>query len=359
MSVDSGQTRKTPRFIASTFVSHITEPMKMIETEITILINRKADIDLVKEKIIDEKIEFPIYVFEYESHFKLTFTSDYEEWELDKAILDIFPDYNFTSYLEKGRKEIRLQISRYQSELSTDDWGRPIENSLNETKYLIRKSTNQEERFNPVVKVLFENSERDYYINIVNGEDKNSGKKGFLLLNEFKTDKIDSATEFYKDRLYNTQIEAFQFGFYKMQDLVSQEFKQFKESNKKEISKQQKLPRKLVRDFIKSCNNNDISGILKNLEDNVTFEKRVNWQTVFSIKGKEEFKEYVDSPNPDFCGIELKIKSSWDFNKSSVTIRVHFFPKINIEQILMNTLQSRRFTFEIEQNIIVKIIEEK
>lgn len=129
----------------------------MIETEITILVNRKSDIDLIKGKIIDRKILFPIYLFEYESYFKLTFSSDYEEWEIDTSILDSLPDYEFTSELEKGRKEIRLQISRHQSELSTDNWGRPIENPLNETKYLIRKSKYQNEKFNPHVKVLFEN----------------------------------------------------------------------------------------------------------------------------------------------------------------------------------------------------------
>jgi len=330
----------------------------MIEIEITILINQKSDVDLVKEKIIDAKFQFPIYLFKYESHYKLTFTSDYEEWELDKAILDSFPDYEFTSDLEKGRKEIRLQISRCQSELSTDGWGRPIENPMNETKYLVRKSKNQLEISNPVVKVLFENDERDYYINIVKGIDKKSGKEGFLLLNEFKTDKRDSETNFFKERLYSTSTEAFQFGFYKMQDIVNQDFKQFKENKKKELSKQQKLPRKLIRDFIKSCNSNDISGILKKLEDNVIFEKRVNWQTVFSIKGKEEFKKYVESSNQDFCGRELKIKSSWDFNKSFVTIWVHFFPKINDELIPMSTLQSRRFTFDCKENIIGSIIEE-
>jgi len=331
----------------------------MIETEVSILINRKSDLDLIKEKVIDAKIRFPIYLFEYENHYKLTFTSDYEEWELDKAIIESFPDYEFNSDLENGRKEIRLQISRYQSELSTDGWGRPIENPLNETKYLIRKSKNQIEKFNPAVKVLFDNNERDYYINIIKGIDKNSGKEGFLLLNEFRTNKRDSGTDFFKDSLYSTPIEAFQFGFYKMQDIVNQDFKAFKEREKRELSEQQKLPRKLIRDFIKSCNTNDISGILKNLDSNLIFEKRVNWQTEFSINGRENFKEYVESSNQDFCGRDLKIKSSWDFNKSSITIRVHFFPKINDEQIPMNTLQSRRFTFDIKENIIDRIIEEK
>lgn len=330
----------------------------MIETEITILINRKSDINLIKEKIIERKILFPIYLFEYESYFKLTFSSDYEEWEMDTAILDSLPDYEFTSDLEKGRKEIRLQISRYQSELSTDGWGRPIEDPLNETKYLIRKSKSQAERFNPHVKVLFENEEKDYYINIINGIDKKSGKEGFLLINEFKTNERDSETEYFKDRLYSTPWEAFQYGFYKMQDLVNQDFKQFEENKKKEIQKQQKIPRKLIRDFIKSCNSNNINGILKNLGDSITFEKRINWQSVLSINGKEKFREYVVSTNQDFCDRKLKIKSSGDFNDSYVTIQVHFFPKTNDEQIRTNTLQSRRFKFKIEENIIGSIIEE-
>lgn len=92
----------------------------MIETEITISVNRKSDIDSIKQKIIESRIQFPIYIFEYENHYQINFTSDYEEWELDSAILDCFSEYEFTTDLERGRKEIRLQISRYQSELSTD-----------------------------------------------------------------------------------------------------------------------------------------------------------------------------------------------------------------------------------------------
>ena len=112
----------------------------MIETEISISINRKSDIDVIKKIIIDANISSPIYIYEYESHFNLALTSDYEQWELDSAILECFPEYEFTSELSNGKKEIRLQLSRYQSELSTDDWGRPIDNPLDETKYLIKKS---------------------------------------------------------------------------------------------------------------------------------------------------------------------------------------------------------------------------
>lgn len=334
----------------------------MIETEITILINRKSDIDLIKNEIIRSKIQFPIYLFEFEDYYKLTFSSDYEEWELDTAILESFPNYEYTSDLEKGRKEIRLQISRYQSELSTDGWGRPIENPLNETKYLIRKSKSRDERFNPNVKVLFENNERNYYINIINGIDKTSGKKGFLLLNEFKTNERNSEKEFFKDTLYSTPHEAFQFGFYKMQELVNEDFKQFEENKKKEKRKRERLPRKIIRDFIKASNTNDIHGLLKNLHENVIFEKRVNWRTEYEIKGKNELKEYFESPEQEFCGRDLKIRSSWDFEGSKITIGIKYYPpptQQEGEEEVRNIQEYRRIKFKIEDNSILVIIEEQ
>lgn len=154
----------------------------MIETEITITVNRKSDIEQVQQKIIENKIRFPVYIREFEYSYQINFTSDYEEWEMDTAILSCFPDYEYTTDLERGRKEIRIQIFRYQSELSTDGWGRPIENPLNETKYLVKKSINKSEKFNPKIKVLFEDKEEYYYVNIVNGINKATDEKGFLLL---------------------------------------------------------------------------------------------------------------------------------------------------------------------------------
>ena len=85
----------------------------MIETEISITVNRKPDINLIEQKIIENKFQFPIYIREYEFSYQINFMSDYEEWELDTAILNSFPGYEFTKNLEKGRKEIRIQIMRY------------------------------------------------------------------------------------------------------------------------------------------------------------------------------------------------------------------------------------------------------
>lgn len=120
----------------------------MIETSIAVTVNRKSDIEVIQQQIIENRMQFPVYIREYENSYQIDFTSDYEEWELDTAILSCFPEYEYTTDLERGRKEIRIQISRYQSELCTDDWGRRLENPLDETKYLIKKSASKSEKFN-------------------------------------------------------------------------------------------------------------------------------------------------------------------------------------------------------------------
>lgn len=338
----------------------------MIETEVSILVNRKADIDRVKEKIIEANFWFPVYLLEFESHFQIDFTTDYPQWELDSAILNVFPDYEFTSSVGNGRKEIRLQISRYQSENSTDDWGRPIENPLNETKYLIKKSKNTQDteaKFSPVVKVLFEADEKDYHVNIIPGIQKESERKperkGFLILNEFRTNQPNEGTDFFKDRLHDKPIDAFYAGYWKMQELVSQDFKQYQEGKKKETRRQQRLPRKIIRAFIKAANESDIEGLLENLDESVVFRKTKRFRLELEFKGKEKFKEYLQSPDQDFCGKELKIRSSWSFNEPMIEIGVKYYPEqIKDEERTPGMLKFRQIKFEMKENRIYRLIEE-
>lgn len=332
----------------------------MIETEINILINRKSDIKVIKQNIIETNIQFPVYIFEYENHYKINFVSDYEEWEFETKILDFFPEYEFTKNLENGRKEIRLQLSRYQSEFSLDEWGRQIENPLNETKYLIKKSNSKPEKFNPKIKVLFGRSEQDYYINIVNGINKATDEKGFLLLNDFKSNDENKEVEIIKDKLYKSPIEAFNNGCYKIQELVNQDFKDYIEAQKKEIREGQKLPRKLIRDFINFCNKSEIEGILKNLDENIIFEKRIRWKTVLIIEGIQEFEDYTKSPNQELFAKKFKIRSSWNINLPSITIGVKFHPiTTDYEEKSRSTLKYKQIRFEINNNKIISIIEEQ
>lgn len=326
----------------------------MIETEVVIFINRKEDIDVIKKHVIEQKIGFPVYIFEYESCFKLTFTSDYPEWELDETILKSFPNYEFTSDLEKGRKAIRVEISRFQAPFSTDGWNRQIENPLNETKYLIRKSKDKEERFNPKVKVLFENNEREYYVNITGGEISNSNRKGFLILDEFTTNEINEETDFFRDKLYPTLLEAFEYGCIKMQDLVNQDFEKFKEIQKKEKRKRERLPRKIVRDFIKSANSNDIQGLLKNLDEEIIFERRLGWRTELEIKGKNELEKYFEAPKQEFCGRDLIIRSPWEFKGKMITISVKYYRN---QEDGKKIKEYRKIKFEMDEGLIKSITE--
>lgn len=330
----------------------------MIETQISILINRKSDIQGIKNCIVSSKIQFPVYICEYEENFTANFTSDYEEWELDKEILNCFPDYVFTENLEKGHKEIRLQISRYQSQLCTDVWGRPLENPLDETKYLVKNSKNKTTRFNPRITVLFEDKEQSYYVNIVNGVNKNTEEKGFLLLNEFRSKDENGEYEILKDRLYKTPLEAFHNAQNKMEVVVDSDFEEYLKNKKKEIRKRQRIPRKKVRDFIKSCNENDLGGILKNLDENFIFQRNVKWKTESEFNGVEAFRKYIESKGQDLCGMGFKIRSSWNIDLPvSITIGVKYYPDSANKDNMK--LKYRQYKFEFKNDKIIRITEEK
>lgn len=324
----------------------------MIETDITILVNRKSDIDKIKEEIIAQEIQSPIFIIEYENHFELIFSSGYEQWEFDSAILECFPDYEFTQNLEKGRKEIRLQISRYQSELSTDNWGRPIEDPLRETKYLIKKSNNKIERVNGNIKVLFGSDERDYYVNMVDGINKSTDEKGFLLQNEFKTICEIGEAEILKDRLYKTPQEALKYGYYKMQELVNEDFNEYIENKKKEIRKKQRMPRKIIKDFIKSCNESDIEGIIRVIDDSIIFEKFIGWERQLLFDSIEGLKKYINSPDQELCSRKFSVKSNWIFDLPIVTVWIDYNTTSSDDKIIR---KYDKWSFSFNDNKIKRI----
>lgn len=329
----------------------------MIETSIAISVNRKSDIEIIQQKIIEKSLQFPVYICEYENSYQINFTSDYEEWELDSAILNCFPEYEYTTDLERGRKEIRIQISRYQSELCTDGWGRRLENPLDETKYLIKKSVNKSEKFNPKIKVLFEDKEQYYYVNIVNDINKANDEKGFLLINNFKNKIEDSTAEILKDILYKSSLEAFHSGYNKLFKLVDDDFRLHLENKKKETREIQKLPRKIIRDFIKACNNFDEVALFKNLDKDVVYERRLNWKTTLQTDGITEFKEHLNSTEQNLCSKNFKIRSSWTFSLPIVSIGVKYFP-ISTDTEKKPFQKYGQISFTLEDNMITCIIDE-
>ncbi|MDM1555367.1 MULTISPECIES: hypothetical protein [Weeksellaceae] len=255
------------------------------------------------------------------------------------------------------RKEIRIQISRYQSEFSTDGWGRRIENPLNETKYLVKKSVKKVEKFNPVIKVLFDDHEQYYYVNIVNGINKATEEQGFLLLDDFKTKNEDDSADILKDKLYKSPLEAFHSGYYKIHDLVDADFSVFQEDKKKAIREVQKLPRKIIRDFINACNNSVIDDILKNLDENISFQKRTNYVTDNRVQGIIEFKKYLETSEQQLCGKNLKIRSSWSFKLPFVDVGVKYYP-VSIDQGKTSISKYEQIKFELSGNKIVNIVYE-
>ena len=300
---------------------------------------------------------FPVYIREYEFSYQINCTSDYEEWELDTAILHSFPGYEYTTDLERGRKEIRIQISRYQSELSTDGWGRRIENPLNETKYLVKTSVAKPEKFSPTIKVLFEDKAQYYFVNIIHGINSATQEKGFLLLDHFKTNEKTDEAAFFKDRLYKSPSEAFQSGYYKLAEVVNEDFSKYLENKKKEIREIQKLPRKIIRDFINACNSSDENGIVKNIDENIVFEIRKRWKTIFEAEGLSKFKEYLNSSEQQLCAKDFKIRSSWNFSLPNVTIGVKYFPQTT-EQGRLPTQKYEEIRFVLHDEKIVNILYE-
>ena len=180
----------------------------MIVTDIRFRLYNKKDIDVIKNIIIREQPSSPVFIYETNRFIDINFEADYEHWEINEKIEAEFSDYYFTDDPEDGNVEIRIQLSRQQPPYSTDGWGRPIQDPLDETKYLVKptnNSTNENPKFNPTVKVLFgEEKEREYFVNVVPGISEPSNKKGYLILNEF--------TELVKNRdvelLENTLFET-------------------------------------------------------------------------------------------------------------------------------------------------------
>ncbi|TGN26461.1 hypothetical protein [Empedobacter tilapiae] len=327
----------------------------MIETSITLLINRKTDFDLIKNIIINSRIDVPIYMVEYEFHIQINFTSDNEQWELETEIVKALPDYEFSFGPDKGRKEARIQLSRYQSSLCTDGWGRRIEDPLDETKYLVKKSKTKSERFNPKMKILFDNVEQTYYINIVEGINEKTNEEGYILLNEFKNHITKGDILIHK--LYKSRHDAFLIGQQQMQKTVNVDYENFKAEKKKKIRAEQRIPRKIVRNFINSCNKSDCIAIFNNLSENIYYEKRKKWKTEYYIESLTNFKEYILSSEQDICSKNFIIRSSWEINLPFIKIGVKFFPHPNDNNL--NSLEYRDFTFKVENEKITQIIEEK
>ncbi len=206
----------------------------MLDIDINIELFDKRDINIIKDILIEQKIDSPICIIEYPDSFLIKINSSYEEYEIDKTIQESFEEYEFTEYLGNGMEEIRISIQRIQNSSSTDGWGRGLNYDNIETKkYLVRKGSNRIKNLKPSqrLKVLFCDVEKEYMIGISKGVNKVTNEKGFVIIDSKKTNSDEP--EMLKNKLFKTYIDAFWGGYYLKNENIEKDFREFKIRNKR------------------------------------------------------------------------------------------------------------------------------
>ena len=144
-----------------------------------------------------------------------------------------------------------------------------------------------------------------------------------------------------------------------MQDVVNQDFKEYIENQKKALKEQHKTPRKIIRDFINSCNKSEIDGVLKNIDSEIVFERRIDYQTKQKLEGIEEFIEYLKSDFQELIAFNFIVRSPWDIKLPMINISVKFYKTIiNKDNETINRKLYRQFIFELNNDKICHIIME-
>ncbi|MEM6719560.1 MAG: hypothetical protein AAF611_09610 [Bacteroidota bacterium] len=211
----------------------------MIETTVSLTVN-KEDIDVIKEVIIQHQIQAPVVIVEYEFNYHIYFTDQYEYWELESNISRKFEGFKFSEDLSNGKEEIKLQLHRYQCPLSTDGWGRPIEDPINQTKYLIKKEKESIIKFNPKIEALFEDEQYFYHVNIVPGINKETNEEGFLVIDEFNNIHNNDSKQqktFLKNELFKNPVEAFSRALSSINQIAEIDFEEYKKMKKRKKRK--------------------------------------------------------------------------------------------------------------------------
>ncbi|WP_282068572.1 hypothetical protein [Olleya namhaensis] len=213
----------------------------MIENHISISVLNKTDINTVETILKSNEISTPVFITEYEHNYQVKFVTDYEYWELDAGIRNAYPEYDLQEGIGNGRQEIRLQINRSQSPFSRDDWGRPIESPLDQTKYLVKREENANApiKFSRKIKVLFESEDRNYFINIEPGTNKNN-QEGFLVLDKFQELDETDERKIIIQTLFKNPLDAFTAGLNQLDGKVTEDFELFLKEKRRKNRKRKK-----------------------------------------------------------------------------------------------------------------------
>jgi len=205
----------------------------------TIHLYRDEDISIVLNAVVDAQIDSLAMISSIGKCTTIEFTLDYLDYSVKNSIEDHFTDYEFTKNLGNGRKEIRIKYSMSQDPLSTDGWGRPLEYFEDETIYLIKKSKKKEELLiTRAIGVLFDDEIHYYYINTVNGKNRETNEKGFLLKKSFgKDDYKNDEIELDKSKLFKTRLDAFHTAKRWIEDQAKEDYEKYKKEKKRKQRK--------------------------------------------------------------------------------------------------------------------------
>lgn len=205
----------------------------MLDVSFDIELNDKEDLNALTFILKQLGLEKPIYIVELESAYLISFESEYQyNGEIENQMIKVFPDYEFTNEAGPMLLNIKMIIRSTQSPFSSDNWGRQLNSdTIEKVKYFIKKSEKVENTCpNPVFKVLLDDFEKEYTVNIVPGINSATNEKGYLVVKEIESE-IEKP-DLLINELFADRSTAFWKGYHKLIPQVEIDFEEFKKTKK-------------------------------------------------------------------------------------------------------------------------------
>lgn len=205
----------------------------MLSISHSISIRSTKDFDKVVGILKRQGIEKPIFITN-QAEYSINFESDYEHYELVSEMKLTFPEYECFDYIGLGKNEIEIIVSRIQNAHSTDDWGRSLNtNNITTTLYFIKReqtATDHDESSNTIRVLIDQTQEKHINVNIVNGKNKNTGERGFLVV---KKSGEGEEPEYLMNRLFKSESEAFWADYRDITRTIEEQYEKYQESQKR------------------------------------------------------------------------------------------------------------------------------
>lgn len=206
----------------------------MLLIDLSITLYDKEDISLLKEILIKEDIQNPVYLIENSEGFEITFEDEHEHYSLQNKIGQHFYDYEYVDNIGKNERAIKMSIKRTQSSFSSDGWGRRWnEDNICSMVYLVKKNEGDIHNHwvNPNFLVLFGQDFREYEVKIAKGMNAETNERGYVLLKE-KDNEGESGILI--NRLFPDEVSAFWEGYQILIPKIEKDHKEFKVLQKKQ-----------------------------------------------------------------------------------------------------------------------------